>query len=113
MSGLHGYDDWLDNYGNPGIYEDQPDEIEHPEEEPMDNDEVTPEGEGMDKETLVSIILGYNVTLAARAALGDGLEREHVANVLADLANAIRNPDSVAEDMEPVYVPNLLDELTS
>lgn len=38
--GLPGYDDWLDNYGNPGIQEDEVDHIRWAIEEPINVTQV-------------------------------------------------------------------------
>lgn len=44
---------------------------------------------------------------AARYALGQGVERETVAAVLADVAHAIRCPGDVAENMGPLTLDDL------
>jgi len=46
-------------------------------------------------------------TFAARFALGQGLDRKDVARVLEDLANGIRNPTDVAEDMSPITLDEI------
>jgi hypothetical protein len=50
----------------------------------------------------------YNTTLAAKLAVGHGVEREKVAMSLHSLADAIANPTSVAEDMRPIDDANTL-----
>jgi hypothetical protein len=65
----------------------------------------------MDKDTLASIMLQYQTTIAARTALGHGIHREEVARCLEDLAAAIRDPGTVPEDMNPIYTGNLISEL--
>jgi hypothetical protein len=52
----------------------------------------------------------YNVTLAARIALGHGIDREGVGAALRSLAYAIETRD-VAEDMSPVDDVNTLNHL--
>jgi hypothetical protein len=52
----------------------------------------------------------FNATLAARIALGHGIDRETVAAILHSLADAIRTQDC-AEDMSPVSDGNILAEL--
>jgi hypothetical protein len=44
----------------------------------------------------------YATDVAARRALGNGLGRDEVAQELEALADAIRDPGSVAEDMSPI-----------
>jgi hypothetical protein len=44
---------------------------------------------------------------AARYALGQGVDRETVAQVLESLANAIRNPSDVAENMSPLTIDDI------
>lgn len=51
------------------------------------------------------LLLNRAIDVAARCALGDGLAREDVAEVLISLASAIADPSSVAEDMSPISVP--------
>lgn len=51
------------------------------------------------------LILCRATCVAARTALGDGLDPRTVAEVLEDLANAVRNPGDVAEDMSPIRIP--------
>lgn len=46
-------------------------------------------------------------TFAARFALGSGVDRETAAMVLEDLANAIRNPGTVAESTAPITLDDL------
>jgi hypothetical protein len=53
----------------------------------------------------------YNTTLAARVALGHGIDRETVAAVLHSLAEAIRTQDC-AESMSPVSDGNTLEEMS-
>jgi hypothetical protein len=55
-------------------------------------------------------LLEFNSTLAARIALGHGIDRETVGACLRDLAYAIETQD-VAEDMSPVGDGNILAEL--
>lgn len=50
------------------------------------------------------LILMRMVGLAARTALGDGLDRHSVAEVLRSEAYAIETQD-VAEDMSPIIFP--------
>ena len=47
-----------------------------------------------------------STTFAARFALGQGVDRELVAQILEALANAIRNQD-VAEDMSPITLDDI------
>ena len=51
-------------------------------------------------EAYEKLILATDV--AARRALGEGIDRESVAAELEALADAIRDPGSVAEDMSPI-----------
>lgn len=51
------------------------------------------------------LLLNRAADVAARCALGDGLSREEVAEVLRSLANAIEDPGTVAEDMSAISVP--------
>jgi hypothetical protein len=48
-----------------------------------------------------------STTFAARFALGQGLDSETVAQCLEDLANGIRNPTDVAEDMSPITLDDI------
>lgn len=50
------------------------------------------------------LILQRAATVAARCAIGDGLDRTSVALVLHDLANAIETQDC-AEDMSKIVIP--------
>lgn len=43
--------------------------------------------------------------LAARCALGDGLDRTSIALALHALADAIADPTTVAEDMSRIVIP--------
>lgn len=56
--------------------------------------------------TALNHLMG-STTFAARFALGAGVGREDVARVLEDLANAIRNPGDVAEDMSPITLDEI------
>jgi hypothetical protein len=47
-------------------------------------------------------MFSYNTTVAAKMALGEGIDRETVAALLHSLAEAIRTQDC-AEDMSPIY----------
>jgi hypothetical protein len=47
-------------------------------------------------------IFNYNSTVAAKMALGEGIDRETVAACLRSLADAIETQDC-AEDMSPIY----------
>ena len=49
------------------------------------------------------LMLQRYTELAARTALGDGLDRDEVAQALETLANAIRTEDC-AEDMSPILI---------
>lgn len=51
------------------------------------------------------VLLERQVTVAARCALGDGLMKEEIASTLRQIADAIDNPASVAEDMSAIWVP--------
>jgi hypothetical protein len=46
--------------------------------------------------------LNYTTTIAARRALGNGMARDEVADELYALADAIKDPGSVAENMSPI-----------
>lgn len=52
----------------------------------------------------------YNSTLAAKIALGHGVDRETVAMVLRSLADAIETQDC-AENMSPIDDQNTFEEL--
>jgi hypothetical protein len=52
----------------------------------------------------------FNTTLAARVALGHGIDRETVAAILHSLAEAIRTQDC-AESMSPVDDGRTLEEM--
>lgn len=43
--------------------------------------------------------------MAARCALGDGLDRTSIALALHSLADAISDPTTVAEDMSRIVIP--------
>jgi hypothetical protein len=62
------------------------------------------------KEEFARNLFNYNVTIAARLAIGHGIDRPDVATWLRDLAYAIETQD-VAEDMSPVDDINTLDHL--
>ena len=51
------------------------------------------------------LLLNRQIEVAARCALGDGLTRHDVSEVLAALSEAIVNPASVAEDMSAISIP--------
>lgn len=51
------------------------------------------------------LLLHRPIEVAARCALGDGLSREEVYEVLVSVAEAILHPGDVAEDMSPISVP--------
>lgn len=44
----------------------------------------------------------YKIDVAARRALGNGIDVDTVASTLEDMAHAIRVPGDVAEDMSPI-----------
>jgi methyl coenzyme M reductase alpha subunit len=48
------------------------------------------------------IHLQFTTSQAARFALGMGVDPEDIAAYLEDLAGAIRDPGSVAENMSPI-----------
>ena len=56
----------------------------------------------MDQEMTSVVWLQFTTSQAARFALGNGADRETVARVLEDLAAAIRDPGTVAEDVSPI-----------
>jgi hypothetical protein len=71
---------------------------------------VACEEEVQERKSFALGLLEFNATLAARIALGHGIDRNTVAAVLRDLAYAIETQD-VAEDMSPVGDGNILAEL--
>lgn len=63
---------------------------------------ITGETDVTESEAILMLQRGTEV--AARIALGDGISRQMVAIVLRDLADAIEDPSSVAEDMSPLVI---------
>lgn len=53
-------------------------------------------------DTEAILMLQRSSGLAARIALGDGVSRSMVAICLHELAEAIEDPSTVAEDMSPI-----------
>jgi hypothetical protein len=53
----------------------------------------------------------YNSTVAARIALGHGIDRETVAAILHSLADAILTQDC-AESMSPIHDGNTMEEMS-
>jgi hypothetical protein len=51
------------------------------------------------------MLLNRQIEVAARCALGDGLTPDEVFDALLQLADAIKNPATVAEDMRPISIP--------
>jgi hypothetical protein len=51
------------------------------------------------------LLLNRQIDVAARCALGDGIDAHDIAETLRSLADAIEDPGSVAEDMSPISVP--------
>lgn len=89
---MNGFDDHLDNYGDPA-----PGEAMAPG--------------SIDPQVLVMIIFQYQLSLATRVALGDGIDKESIASALENMANAIRNPGTVVEDTSPISTGSLISEL--
>jgi hypothetical protein len=55
--------------------------------------------------SIAFLLLNRQVEVAARCALGDGLSPEEVYDSLRQIADAIRQPGDVAEDMSAISVP--------